>query len=616
MKDFSVLLHDADALIIVPPFWASDMPCLGVHLLQACAKNAGFNVKILYVNLIMASEIGENPYIVACWESLGSLVGEPIFARSAFGVDAIQNFPRKYVPHYRGKHQLNYLQPYKIEAIVDKFLEFEARTDEWLDNVATTLLKRNFKVVGLTTSYQQTAASVALTNKIKSRKPEIITVLGGANCTDEMAEGIASLSNNIDFVFSGESEKTFPEFLKQVAATKYPENRIIKGDVCRDLNSLPIQDYSDYYEQLNFFMPDSQVLKGNKIRLLHETSRGCWWGEKQKCTFCGMNGANIQFRKKTPQKVTDELKMLLKKYPATEIVMTDSTFSYEYFESLLPQLSNELSDATIFFEIKPLTTLEQLVLLKKAGISNLQPGLETLSTSLLKKLNKGIETRHNIIFLRNAMSAGMRVFWNILWRFPQDEQAEYEEVLKRVQVIKHFRPPQIAPMIIARFSDYFNHPHKYGITNIRPAEIYNWVFPRSADIDKIACDFDGDFESFSINDDAIIPQLYKEIGNWNDLWRNNKQPKLELQSVTDNRFLLMDTRNASADGKNMHFLTRREAMAVSVNRKRDRDVWNDLTEWALFRNLIMDVDGWYLSLVTANPDLIIELTNEYSKSFS
>ena len=84
VQDFGQLLDDSDALIIVPPFWASDMPCLGAHLLQESARSFGLKVRVLYVNLIMAAEIGEALFTMACWETLGHLPGEAIFLRSAY----------------------------------------------------------------------------------------------------------------------------------------------------------------------------------------------------------------------------------------------------------------------------------------------------------------------------------------------------------------------------------------------------------------------------------------------------------------------------------------------------------------------------------------------------
>ena len=34
--------------------------------------------------------------------------------------------------------------------------------------------------------------------------------------------------------------------------------------------------------------------------LLIETSRGCWWGERNHCTFCGLNGSSMSFDEMAP----------------------------------------------------------------------------------------------------------------------------------------------------------------------------------------------------------------------------------------------------------------------------------------------------------------------------
>jgi radical SAM superfamily enzyme YgiQ (UPF0313 family) len=38
-----------------------------------------------------------------------------------------------------------------------------------------------------------------------------------------------------------------------------------------------------------------------------ETARGCWWGAKHHCTFCGLNQNDMAFRAKSPQCAMDEL---------------------------------------------------------------------------------------------------------------------------------------------------------------------------------------------------------------------------------------------------------------------------------------------------------------------
>jgi magnesium-protoporphyrin IX monomethyl ester (oxidative) cyclase len=42
-------------------------------------------------------------------------------------------------------------------------------------------------VAGATTTFHQTAASVALLREIKRSTPKVITVIGGANCEGAMA---------------------------------------------------------------------------------------------------------------------------------------------------------------------------------------------------------------------------------------------------------------------------------------------------------------------------------------------------------------------------------------------------------------------------------------------
>ena len=73
------------ALIIVPPFAGLDKPALGPHLLQACARQSGIEVSVLYANLSLSAEIGETPYTTIAYSALRPLVGERLFAAVAYG---------------------------------------------------------------------------------------------------------------------------------------------------------------------------------------------------------------------------------------------------------------------------------------------------------------------------------------------------------------------------------------------------------------------------------------------------------------------------------------------------------------------------------------------------
>jgi radical SAM superfamily enzyme YgiQ (UPF0313 family) len=44
------------------------------------------------------------------------------------------------------------------------------------------------------------------------------------------------------------------------------------------------------------------------VELLFEASRGCWWGAKHHCTFCGLNGLSMTFRSKSADRAYSEIK--------------------------------------------------------------------------------------------------------------------------------------------------------------------------------------------------------------------------------------------------------------------------------------------------------------------
>jgi hypothetical protein len=49
-------------LLVVPPTASIDRPSLGVHVLQACARAAGYEVEVLYANMLFAARVGERQY--------------------------------------------------------------------------------------------------------------------------------------------------------------------------------------------------------------------------------------------------------------------------------------------------------------------------------------------------------------------------------------------------------------------------------------------------------------------------------------------------------------------------------------------------------------------------
>jgi len=601
--DFGSLLGDADALIVVPPFAGLDRPSLGVHVIQACARESGYRVNVLYANLVHAARMGELNYEAVCYAPTTDLIGERFFARTAYGVPPFgQGAVLRQESFERG--------PAEEAMDLAELRRLESEAASWVDEVAAAIARHDYKVVGCTSTFEQTAASIALLGRIKTLRPDIITIMGGANCDGEMAEGIISLGGMIDFIFAGECEISFPEFLGQVLVGKPPQEKIVNGQPCFDMDSIPTPDFAEFYEQFRHWLPKSLVAESDNVWLPYEGSRGCWWGEKHHCTFCGINGSTMKFREKSPEKVIAELRTQLAKHPSKKVCMVDNIMPHNYFRTLIPRLSDELPGLHMFYEQKANLSLDQVVALRQAGIAVIQPGIEALSTPLLRRMDKGVSARQNVALLRYARAADLGLNWNLLYAFPGDSLEDYEQTLALVRLLRHLNPPDgPCHLSIDRFSPYFFAPERYGVTNLRPMASYNSVLPAQADINKVAYHFQADYASASVENTATIKALSSELESWRSAWNSESTPLplLELTPLSREQFLLIDTRGL-ADSDEVQFLSRDQAALVLAGARVDSPV--DDAAWALERSLVVELDGWYVPLATATPQLIREFEAE------
>jgi len=611
--DLTGTLRDADALLVVPPFAATDRPCLGVHVLQACAREAGFDVPVLYANILFAREIGEETYRRLCYAPLWELIGEKIFADSAFGSESPATALQRHKPYSYFPACGN------VDELIEMIGPLQSAASEWADKVVQAILPFNIPVTGCNNSFAQISSSVALLNRIKAHKPDTVTIAGGANCEGEMAEGILSLAQSIDYVFSGECEQAFPEFLDNMRSGNLPADPVVRGTPCSDLDGLPATDFGEYFDQTDKFLPRSRLRAEGEIWLSYESSRGCWWAEKHQCRFCGLSGKEMKFREKSPDRVAEELSLLIDRHPADKVFMTDNIISRDHFETLIPKLGTVLPKAVISYKTRSDLSFEQVAALKKTGrAAAIEPGIEALSTDLLRLMNKGVTAGRNIALLRFARSVGLPVIWGLLHCFPGDSDYQYESVTDLLPLLCHLTPPiSVWPMIITRFSPYFNRPGVYGIDKIRPMRPYASVFPGHADLEKLACHFEGDFESAARSNPGLIRALEQEVRQWRARWEYTP-PELSLAPVSEavlhpvvkealgpmsgDAFILSDTRCLPGT-KGIQVISHKKALAVIFG---GRNKTGEIG-WALENFLCAELDSQFVPLATCSYEVYAEL---------
>ena len=604
-----VQLRPADALIIVPPFAGLDRPSLGVHVLQACAKARGVTVSVLYANLLLGGEVGEPTYQAVCYGPSGALLGERFFAAAAFGIPPF-GYDDAYVSYFSDRTGAGSGAADEVEIDLTELMRLQPHLVEWLDAVAALVVAQKYPVVGCTTTFEQTSASIALLNRIKHLRPETITILGGANCDGDRDEGICGLSDAIDHVFAGECEDAFPAFMAEVLAGRRPGERVIRGVPCNTLDTLPTPEFSEYYTQLATALPDSELAKGELVLLPYESSRGCWWGAKHHCTFCGLNAQTMQHREKSADRVISELRLLLETHPTRKVCVVDNIMPRSYFKTLLPRLPTELPGIQVFYEEKSNLTLDQVEALRKAGVCDIQPGIEALSSALLTRMDKGVTARQNIALMRYARAVGLTLTWNLLYAFPGDHVEDYEETLRVVPLLRHLEPPGgLSHLSLDRFSPYFDMPEKYGISDLRPMPGYEAVIPPQLDPAAIAYHFIGTYASGAFERPDLISQLKTDVDHWMSLWRNddNPLPALAITPLFDDHYMLFDSRGLD-ETEEIQFVDREQASVVLTGRRFDER--DDDVDWAIDARAVVALDGRYVPLATAAPELLREFEAE------
>lgn len=350
-------------------------------------------------------------------------------------------------------------------------------------------------IVGFTTTFGQNVASLVLSKMLKQRDPSLVIVFGGANCDGEMGATLHRLFSWIDVVVRGEGERVVPEIFAHLLAGRrvrplpglcYREGgESVVVEQCLErqvpMDEVPTPRYDEYFQALRSSSFGPSIL--GKVTIPFESARGCWWGAKAHCTFCGLNGSTMAFRSKSAGRVLDELLTLSRRHEWLSFQAVDNILDMRYFRDFLPRLRESGFDWTLFYEVKANLRREHLETLRQAGVTEIQPGIESLSTTILELMRKGVSALQNIRLLKWCAEIGLRVFWNVLYGFPGEPIAEYGRMCDVMKSLFHLEPPSVIPLSLERFSPYHENPGAFGLEVTGPLSHYRFIYPEIGETD-------------------------------------------------------------------------------------------------------------------------------------
>lgn len=422
---------------------------------------------------------------------------------------------------------------------------------EFVDYAVSRVLAASPKVVGLTCLFDQTMASVALAKRLKAVAPSLPIVLGGYALEGAPGVTVGKAFPWIDLIVMGDGEQAIVDVTRDVLEGREVTARAKAGrKVVRaapvNLEKSPLPDYDDWFVDLELLAVDARVKVRTKA-LPVESSRGCWWGQHQHCVFCGIDDETLTYRHKSPARTHEMLAEMRDRYGDHIFRFSDYIMPKAYYTTLLPALAQEQQKYRLHTELKANHPPERVRLLSEAGFREIQPGIESFSTQVLKDMHKGVTSIENVSLLKAGYLCRVMVHYNILFGLPGDRVGEYLEMLRRVPQLYHLMPPvTCTDTAITRYAPLQTDPARFGLGSRQVHHHwYDMLFSKDFltrsgfSLDAYGYFFERGFE-YGVELEVLYRQLCQQVDHWKALHRE-RFVQLSFQ-VVDGRLAITDTR--------------------------------------------------------------------------
>jgi ribosomal peptide maturation radical SAM protein 1 len=533
------------------PWTTLTEPSLGLSILKAVLDRKGIACRVLHLNLFLLEHLRARTYV-----ALANAYVLNDFLFSGILDPVVTNVQQRSL-----RQKVRYLLDEGIidprpfggsEGVVSTLLRLRGEVlPAWVQGWADKIASLDASLIGFTCMFDQTIASIALARMVRDRAPDKMVVLGGYAVRSPTAQMILRSSPWIDAVCDGEGEVTIVE-LAHAAAGEIPLAdvpgivfRSTAGDPIAtvspppvNLDSNPTPNYDDFFTDLRRLSEEHHV-NITPPDLPIENSRGCWWGAKQHCVFCGIKNEDMAYRVRDAQRVLTTMAELRQRYGIEAFRFSDYILPNRYFDTLLPELARLGRPYRLGAEMKANITEERFALLAQAGFHEVQPGIESFSSDVLRKMHKGVSAVQNVHTLLLGRRFNVRIYYNLIYGFPGDDATEYERMLTVLPRLFHLAPPATCiPVQITRYAPLQVQPEMFGIERAQAEEGYELIFSRKYmertgfNIEDFCYYFERPFEN-----SVYLQRLYARINDLVMAWR--------LLMLTNKTWLFQDQ---DADG--------------------------------------------------------------------
>ncbi|MGH8882224.1 MAG: radical SAM protein, partial [Stackebrandtia sp.] len=387
------------------------MPNLAIEELAARARSDGHHAECLHGALLQPTYFRD--------DLIHGIGAQACFTPLYFDLD-VNDFVEQLVDAvYADFARRDRVRPDAREDIVDKFFFGVLEAERCVERLLAALPPRKFDVIGLSVGFDsQKLPAAVLARALRGRGETAAIVVGGTGTDDAMGPALLDRFPEFDLVLQGEVDESWPALLSRLAAgaavgdvpglvhrvagavVSVPETAM-----SRSFTEVRVPDYSSFLAQ----RAGSDYARG-QLCLLIETSRGCWWGRKHHCTFCGIRSVDHEYRTRDPDDAVTVFTELYDTYRPDLLYCTDAIVTANAQETVWPALREARRAGRnwrIFYETKSNMRRRDIARMAAAGILRVQPGIESFSTRCLALMDKGTTALQQVAYLKWAHAYGV-----------------------------------------------------------------------------------------------------------------------------------------------------------------------------------------------------------------
>jgi len=435
-KDIKGNVHGKKVVLMLLPFWTPLLPPQGLACIKGFLQKYGHRVKTVDANLDSHFKRLYDLYFDTLkgfiprtrWGNFYN-IGNDVW-REHMMAHINYNDENRYIELVKILVERIFYSPLSDEQVrqLNRVLqEFYTRLEMYLLELVE---KEQPQVLGISV-YRDTLASTLFAFRlIRSKYPQIKTVMGGGVFTIQMPVGSPNLDfflektkPYIDKIIVGEGEYLMLRLLED----KLPVNqRLFTG---KDLNPgekigfAPVDmfDFSDF----SHYSYNYQAAQG---------STGC----PNQCSFCNVASFYGKFRHKDPARTAEEMIYLYKKNGIQLFYMLDA---------LLNPVITDLAEAFIrsdtalywdgYLRVDKTLDMEKALLWRQGGFYRARIGVESGSQKILDLMNKGITLDHTCTTISSLAYAGIKTTAYMVVGHPGETEEDFQQTLDLIEQLKN-----------------------------------------------------------------------------------------------------------------------------------------------------------------------------------